>query len=125
MKITVGELKIAIEALHKLITVPLPIKVSYYLSKTVKVIEEELSHLENARIKLVEKYGEKNEKGETNVILDNYPKFYEELRQILAEEVDINIRPIKLSDIIDVKLSTIDILALGQLLEDDTQIKEE
>jgi hypothetical protein len=125
MKITVGELKIAIEALHKLITVPLPIKVSYYLSKTVKVIGEELSHLENARIKLVEKYGEKNEKGETNVILDNYPKFYEELRQILAEEVDINIRPIKLSDIIDVKLSTIDILALGQLLEDDTQIKEE
>lgn len=125
MKITLGELKSAIEALNKIIAVPLSVKVSYYLSKTIKVINEELTHLEETRIKLVEKYGQKDEKGETSVTKENFPKFVEEFKQLLSEEVEINIKPIKLSEVLDVKLSALDILALGTLLEDDTPIKEE
>lgn len=124
MKITLGELQVAIEALNKIINVSLSIKVSYYLSKTIKVINEELSHLEKARIKLVEQYGTKNEKEEVRVTQENFPKFHEEFRQLLSEEVDINIKTIKLSEILDVKLSTMDILALGKLLEDDTPVQE-
>lgn len=124
MKITLGELKVAEQALEKIMAASLPITIAYYLSKTIAAIAEELTHLETARRKLVEKYGEKDEKEGLKVTEENFPKFMEEYQSLFKEEVEITVRAIKLSELVDVKLTPADVRALGKLLEDDTQTKE-
>jgi len=119
MKITLGELKIAQEALNKVMVATLSAKVAYHLSKMIGKINEELTHLENSRRKIIEQYGEKNEKGDITVKKENTTKFYEDFQVLMKEETDIDINLIKLSEIQDIKLSATEVLALGKLLEDD------
>jgi hypothetical protein len=119
MKITLGELKAAISGLNKIVVATLSIKVSYRLSKMITIINNELAHEEQLRQKLVTQYGEKDDKGNIQVKKENATKFYEDYRKLLEEEVKLNIQSIKLSEIQDVKISAMDILALGKLLEDD------
>lgn len=123
MKVTLGELKIAEQALNKIMGASLPIKIAYYLSKTITIIGEELTHLETARRKLIEKYGEKDEKENLRVTDKNFEKFKEEYQQLFKEEVEINIKTIKLSELADVKLTPAEVLALGKLLENDIEVK--
>ena len=92
MTLTLGQLKNSEQALVTLSNCSLPIALAYRISKVLKVIGVELADLEEARQKLVQKYGEENE-GTIVVSSENFDAFVEELNPLLLEEVILPFEP--------------------------------
>ena len=110
------ELRNMAPSLRHLADQALPLKISYRLSKFIKKVTEELSSIEQQRIKLVNQFGEKDEeKGITTVSPEKEPEFQKIFTDLLNENVEIDIDPIKISDIENVKLSVADILNLDKI----------
>lgn len=121
MELTLNELSGAVVAIDKIMRAVLPIKVSYRLSKMVSLINTELDYLDKARTKLAASYGVDNGKGEIQIKKENIEQFSKEINQLMTEKVELNIERIKLSEIQEVKLSAVDILSLGKILEEDVK----
>jgi hypothetical protein len=83
--------------------VKLPVKMWYSLSYTKNKLESADKVTEAARIKLVEKYGEKDEKGIITIPQDseNYEPFMKEYADLLEMVVEVEVRKIKLSGLED------------------------
>lgn len=121
---TVEEILIAERALGTLAQAKLPIAIGYQISKTIKAVSEELKTIRESQIKIAEKYGERNEKGELvekngtyPIKPEHQPKFNEEMDELLKAECTLNITPLpieKLGDKLEISVS--DLLALGKFL---------
>lgn len=96
MTLTLGQLKNSEQALVALSNCTLPIGLAYKISKVLKFIANELTLLEEARQKLVQKYGVETD-GNVVVTEENINKFVEELNPLLSEEVDVPFEPISIS----------------------------
>jgi hypothetical protein len=92
MTLKLGQLKNSEQALVALSNCTLPIALAYRISKVLKVIASELSDLEEARQKLVQKYGVEQE-GNVVVTNENIDAFVEEFNPLLSEEVEIPFEP--------------------------------
>jgi hypothetical protein len=92
MTLKLGQLKNSEQALVALSNCTLPIALAYRISKVLKVIVSELSDLEEARQKLVQKYGVEQE-GNVVVTNENIDAFVEEFNPLLSEEVEIPFEP--------------------------------
>lgn len=129
MKTKLANVKMMEQSLSKLVDKELNIKVAYKLSKTLKVIGEELSELEEARQKLVKKYSDKtktDKDSEVNeqdlkVSKENEQKFFKEYSQLLEEEVEFDVQPISIEKLEDVSLSPRDISFLSDIIICDGQ----
>jgi len=110
-------IKNAEEALRKLVMAELPIKTAFEVSSTIDSIEPHLKKFEEFRVNLVQKYGSKTDKG-FEVLGDNIEKFNEEIQLLLNAEVNIDIHPIHVNDILgndSIKMSVRDIKALESI----------
>ena len=113
-------------SLQKLLGVSLPVKVSYKLSKLVAKLQPELDIFNKEKDKLIEKYGEKDDKGNWTIKQDseNMPKFVEEINELTEMEVNIDFgdgkpfEKISVADLGDVKIEAQDLLSLSYLLND-------
>jgi hypothetical protein len=105
-------------SLPKLAEKELPVKISYRLMKLLKQCSLEMETLEEARVKLVEKYSEKVE-GEDQVKVsdENTEKFQKEFGDLLAEEVEVDFDPIDISDLGDIPFSTNDLVPLEKIIK--------
>lgn len=124
MKMTKGELKNAEQALHRIMTSPTDFKLAYRLGKILKKVNVELVALEEARIKLIDKYGEKDEKKGMKVPEANMEVFTKEYTAILAEEIDLDVVPVPM-DLLErsgIKITTVELNAVEKLIE---TLKEE
>jgi hypothetical protein len=118
MKISLGKLKNSEEALTALSNCPLPIVLSYKISKALKVIASELTLLEESRKSLVQKYGVV-EGNDVIVSKENIDAFMKELNPLLMEEVDIPIEPIPIGSLPDnLSLTPIQISQLSYFIVD-------
>ena len=105
-------------ALRKIVNSDLPIKMAFELSSIVDDIENQLNKFEKFRISLFEKYGTKDKKGNISVEKDNLKSFNNEMDDLLNAEVNINIKPIKIDDVLSIdglKLSIRDLKALNNI----------
>jgi hypothetical protein len=118
MKLTLGQLKNSEPALVALSNCTLPITIAYRISKALKVIASELADLEDARQKLVQKYGVEKE-GNVVVIEENLNMFVEELNPLLQEEIEIPLEPITVESLPDsVNLSPMQLSQLSFFIVD-------
>ena len=116
MEFSLGEIYGLTRSLQKLTDKELPIKVSYRLFKFLRDSSAEMENLEKTRIKLVEKYAEKPEKGkEMKVSDENKGKFQEEFSVLLGEKVEIDFKPILISDLGDISIATNDFIPMQKL----------
>ena len=70
----------------------LPITTSLKLRKIYRMLKAEYEDIEQTRISLIEKYGVKNEAGNTVVLPDNEFKFRTELDEAWAFEIEVDIK---------------------------------
>lgn len=113
-------------SLQKLLGVSLPVKVSYKLSKLVTKLQPELDLFNKEKDKLIEKYGEKDDKGVVSIKQDspNMPKFAKEIDELAEMEVSIDFgdgkpfEKISVADLGDVKIEAQDLISLSYLLND-------
>ncbi len=110
------------EALSKLMEKELSFKTSRTLTKIIARIEEELKIYEEYKGKIQEKYIPLDEEGE-KIIEDGSFKptdieaMYKELFELEETEVEIEHR-IDVNDLEDIKITTLELLAIEYLLED-------
>lgn len=81
-----------IPALNRLLSQKLPVEVAYELGKLGRQISERQKDFEGARIAILEKYGEKNEKdGTWTILAKNQDKANEEFNKLanIQEEYEI------------------------------------
>lgn len=115
MKTTLNELVQKADSLEKLLNKELPIKTAFKLGKLANKIKEELIDYYKLRDKLIEKYGsEKN----GQIIIDQNDKeavknFMKENTELLSLEITLPYEPIKISELGELKLSSVD---MGNLL---------
>jgi hypothetical protein len=83
-----GELKSIEGPLKKIVNSELPVSLAYKISKMIGKVSSELAALEEFRIQLINKYGEKDEVGNVRVPQDKLKDFMEDYNSILHEEVE-------------------------------------
>ncbi len=89
------------ESLSNIISQPLPIKVSFKMSKIIKAIDEELEIYNNKNNDLIRKYGEETEDGKIKVSDDNRESYFKEYKELLDVDIEIQLDPISVNDLGD------------------------
>ena len=107
MKLTNGEIFNAKEPLGKLIQEKLPVKVSYGLAKLAAKLNDKLQVIEEVRQGLITTYGEKDPDNpmQTRVLpqSEGFPKFAEEMGELMAQEVEMVFDVVTLPDMLEVE----------------------
>lgn len=115
MKCTLNQVYAAQPAIEKILKVDMPIAEAFLWGKLVKAINEELGQFEDCRKKLVDKYATE-EDGKYSLPPENKDAFNNEVQKLLAIEVKMNIQPLDIASLGDIKISAIDVLALEPFL---------
>lgn len=121
MTVTLHEIVLAEPALNKLVTVDLPVRTAYRLTKLLGKVASELKVYEESRKKMFTKYGEADaEKPEMMRIKEeHFETFASEMNSLLSESVEIPLWKIKLEDLGDAKLTTMEMATLLPFVEDE------
>ena len=119
MKLTLSQLITMRPSLVKLIEKDMPIKHAYNLARFIKKANAELESFEETRVKLVNKYGEKDEAGNIAVSERNQQQFMNELSELTEIEVEFEgFRTLKLADLRNITLTTQDMMGLVDIIEE-------
>ena len=104
----------AAPAMAKLLSTDLPIKLAFRLGVMIKSVDPILKSYNDERIKLIDRYGEKDEKGNMTVIAANMKLFTDELTEVLQEDITVEgIPEIKVADLPDdTKMTAQEVAAL-------------
>ena len=119
MKVTLGQIKGAEQALGTLSNQALPIQTAYKISRLIKQVISEISDLEEHRKRLVEKFGTTDaDTGIITVTEENIPLFSEALRPLLETEVTLNFDKLGAKDLPEsFNISSSDILQLDPFID--------
>lgn len=129
IKFKLRDLTNIINAIKKIIQADLPVIHSYKISKILKKLDEEFQSFEMGRSKLLEKYGEKDGKGNfitdkdgmCKIKNDKQKEFAKDYKELLDIEVELDCEKISLNLLMqnDIKLSSVDMLVLEDFIIDN------
>ena len=131
MKIKAGELKMIVEGLIEILNIELPVKPSYWLARITNKVESELKAFEKTRMGLIAKHAKKDKNGNPMFILDkngnpkrpheynvpNIEAFNKEFNELTEQEFEINIDPIKLDALGDIRIKPVILAKLEKIIE--------
>ena len=129
MKIKTGDLRNIGSGLMEILKIELPVKPSYWLARIANKIGSEQKAFETTRMNLVKKHAKKDKKGNPLVIKDKDGKptnnydvpdieaFNKEFNELTEQEIEINIDPIKLDALGDIKIKPVILAKLGKIIE--------
>lgn len=107
MKLLNGEIFNAKEPLQKLLEKELPVRVAYGLAKMANKLNAEFQAIEQVRMGLIRKYGEADKDNPMQITVklesEKYPKFVEEMNELMNQEVEVVIEKVKLPQEVDGK----------------------
>lgn len=126
IKIKLFEISKILESIYKILDKDLPIKCAYSLSKLTKMIIAENQTLEENRIKLLERYGEKdnsnklkvNENGTVSIMKEHIDTFQEQYNELMNIEVEIDVNSVSIESLGDINVSPKDLLVLDRFIKD-------
>ena len=120
MKFKLIEIYNLVKGLAKVTEKELPIKVSYRLSKFLKICSSEMEIMEASRVKLVEKYSDSDMSEKNKKVADeNIDKFQEDFTSLVNEEIDIDFEPISINDLGDISISANDLLFISKIIKEN------
>ena len=127
-KITFQDLLNAKEVFFKITNTPMPFKISYRLKKIIEKVIRELRCFEDARVELVKKYCEKDDKGEpvtkenggASFTSENIARFNMEYSELIKTEADIEFSkiPLEILESADIKISAGELIALEKFIDE-------
>lgn len=119
MQVKLSDLWNGWQALGKLGNADLPAKKAYALSRFLKRAADEYDLLDKQRVKLIEKYGDKDAAGNVSVSPDNIGAFTTEFNEVLAGAVELPDLALTVDDLDGAKLSAIQFFTLAWLFDKD------
>lgn len=129
IKIKVSDLLNATETLQKLSQKELKAKLALSIARLLKEAEREIQNFNEVRMNLINKYGEKDEKGELitddkgncKIIPDGIETFSKELNDLVTTDVEINANKLKLDDLENLDFTPGDMVALEPFIETEEE----
>lgn len=116
MDLTLETLNNAFQPLKRLVAKELPAPIAWRLARTAAKLEGELKILNERHRALIEKYADKS----GNVSKENTAAFEEEWAALMAETVNIDIKPIEIAQIPkNVALMPADLMLLFFMFKED------
>lgn len=101
----------------------LPIKVSFFLQKNIKVMTEAAQEIDRARIEIIQRYGTPNEDGQSYQIPeDNVEVASAELEELFNIEQNLNIHLFNLDDFNDIEMTSAETSALLFMIRDEDDL---
>jgi len=130
MKFTLSETMGMSEGLNDILGKEIPAKVAYWLARFLEKINSETNAMEKARLKLADKYAEKDEEGNLAILKDengvslnqykfkdgNLAKFAKEYEELSKEEFDVDFKPISIDRLDGIKLKPITLIQLAKII---------
>ena len=125
IKITLEQLINSSDGLKALSEKKLKARCAFAVGRLLKAVDGEMDTFNNARMELIKKYGEKDEKdelitddkGNVHIPTMAIDQFNEELRELLDTPIEINTSRIKLDDVEDIEFTPIEIAQLEEFIE--------
>lgn len=107
IKLKLGDLVNSVGILQRLAQMDFKAKTSWQVSKLLTAAEKEIQTFNEARMKVVQKYGEKdangelitNEEGNCQIPAEVGNDFANEINELLMSEVELNVSSIPLEDL--------------------------
>lgn len=97
----------------------LPVKISFYLHKNIKAIQEAVEEIEMARMNIGQKFGKLNEtQNGYNILPENMQQANQELMDLFELEQDIKIHYFKIEDFDNIELSYQELSAIMFMIEE-------
>lgn len=126
MKLSNERMMSDIQRLGEVAKKTLPVKASYAIAKNIAKIEAELKVYGNEREKLIEKYAEKNEKGNIAADENGQIKFKpecaeswnKEIKELLAIENEVNIHKFKLDALEGYSMTPVEMMLIDYMIEE-------
>lgn len=124
MKVTIREILEGQDTLQKLSHQPLPGRAAFQIGRLLKKLEEVLASYNEVRVKLIEKYAKKNENGtfevndnnEYQFTAENMQAYVSEINSVIADEVEVEARPINFKDIENLEFTAAEMTFLEPFL---------
>jgi hypothetical protein len=106
MKLKLFDILNSKEILESLLKQEFSAKLSYIIQRNIKVINSEFDVVNESRMELFRKYGEKVDIGENQyrITQENVNKYVSEMNELLSQEIELNIIQIPISEF-DFKIS--------------------
>lgn len=126
IKVTVQQIIESQEAMRNLLDKQLKGRTAFQVARLIKKLENEISSYNDTRVKLIERYAMKNDDG-TFVINDkneyqftqeNMNGFVQEMNKILAEDIEIDVNPIKLEELDNINFTVMEMTMLEPFIEE-------
>jgi len=128
IKLKAGDLRNIGSGVMEILKIELPVKPSYWLARIATKIDSELKAFETARMNLIKKHAKKDKKGNPLVIKDKDGKptnnfdvpdieaFNKEFKELTEQEFEINVDPIKLDALGDIKIKPVILAKLEKII---------
>lgn len=118
MKLTLSDLYESREALDRLAGEKLPGRFAYLVARNLRVIGPEIAEVERQRAAIVEKYGTPTDTpGSWNIPQDKLEPYIAEVDELFRTEIELELTPIRLSDLPDdLSMTPADMAALSYLI---------
>ena len=106
MKVKIKDIYSCRNALAKVASSEMPINMSFKFARMLKALNEEYSTIEEQRVGLVQKHGEKVSDSEHQIKSDEQKeKFMKDFEKLLDEEIDVDYEKISINDMQGINIS--------------------
>lgn len=91
--------------------------VAYALSKNLRILTTELTEYGKIKSDLFQKYGETLENGNMRIKDENISTFMEQMKQFEHEDINVELRTLKESEVIESGLNGQDMFLIDKIIE--------
>lgn len=129
MKMTLAEVRMRQQSLAEIAGKKMPEKLGYAVTKNLIKFQEEIEIIEKRRVQLAESYAKKDEAGnpvvkENAYEMEDMTSFENDFKELLAEEVEIDIRTVPASVLEKLDEERYDALSPAEMMVLDFMIEE-
>ncbi len=126
IKVKINDLLNATEVLQALSKKSLKARLAFDISRILKAADAEVSQFNEARMKILQKYGEKDENGELasdekgncKITKENLTDFNNELNELVNAEVELNANKISMEALDSLNFMPVEMVALEPFIEE-------
>ena len=125
IKVQINDLLNSTEALQKLSKTDLKAKLAWQVARLLKAADKEIQEFNETRLKLIQKYGEKDENGELitddkgncKILPDSLDSFSTELNELVNSEIELNVNKIAIDDLDSISFTPADMNSLENFID--------
>lgn len=125
INVKISDLLNASEVLQELSKKQLKARLAFEVSRLLKAADTEVTQFNEARMKVINKFGEKDENGELStdengncrIVPANISDFNNELTELISAEVELNANKIKMNALENLDFTPSDMVVLEPFIE--------